>query len=70
MELTLDELRHIMATMNGGCIDIYCQICATAREKLEDMIDELEGKPEFREVSEEFKRLGVVSIEVIRGKQD
>jgi len=67
MELSIEELRHIMATMNGAGADIYCPVCSSAREKLEDMIEELADKPVFKEVPEEYKKLGVVSWEIVKG---
>jgi hypothetical protein len=75
MDFTLEELQHIMAEMNSawGCYHesiVDCPICSSARKKLEAAIEELQGKPVFKEVPEGYKKLGVLSWEVVKGSQE
>ena len=72
MDFTLEELQHIMAEMNSawGCYHesiVKCPICSSARKKLEAAIEEMKDKPVFKEVPEDLKKMGVLSIEVVRG---
>jgi hypothetical protein len=44
--ISLDELRHIMTTMNSWNADeVDCPICASARQKLAAMIAREQEKP-------------------------
>ena len=64
-----------MAEMNSawGCYHesiVGCPICSSARKKLEAAIEEMKDKPVFKEVPEEYKKLGVLSWEVVKGSQE
>lgn len=56
LELTLEEMQHVLCYLNES--DIDCEVCATVREKLAAAIIEM-----VNDVPPELKRLGVVSIE-------
>lgn len=74
MSFTLEELKHIMATLNGAWVEsnhesiIDCPICSSARKKLEEMIavatlDEIDkGLP----IPEWMAKLGVVKREIVK----
>ena len=57
-ELTLDEMSHIMLYLNGIT---DCEICTSARKKLERMIH----KKLDDNVPENLRILGVVSIDKV-----
>ena len=51
---TKTELQHIMTTMNGnGSFEGKCEVCASARKKLEAMINSIpDDEPEFFSLDE------------------
>jgi len=66
---TLEELRHMMLIMNSETLGKRCEVCDSARVKLDGMIQELKSQPILKEIPEDYKKLGVVKWEVIREEQ-
>lgn len=66
MDFTLDEMRHMMLIMNSETLGKKCDICDSARVKLDGMIQELKNQPVLKEIPEEYKKIGVVKWEVMR----
>ena len=44
-KFTLEEMQHIMENMNCSALDSECEICASARQKLEAMIAKEQERP-------------------------
>lgn len=45
MTFTREQLQHILAIMNGDCISPECEICASARVTLAELIAAFDEKP-------------------------
>jgi len=68
MDFTLSELQSIMTVYNAaGYLYIEKDIRDVVAKKLEAAIEEMKDKPVFKEVPEDLKKMGVLSIEVVRG---
>ena len=63
-KLLLEELQHVMGIMNGDCIYVDCPVCASARQKLAEMIIQVQEKP-----TKEVRDIGghTVTVEHTKG---
>jgi hypothetical protein len=71
LKFTLEELRHTMMIMNAETIGRRCEICDSARVKLEAMIaneSRAEADSYEKPVPEWMAKLGVTKIEVEKGR--
>ena len=63
-KLSLLELQHIMTTMNSWNADeVDCPVCASARQKLERMIVQVQEKP-----TKEVREIGGISCKIEHSK--
>lgn len=76
LKFTLEELQHMMVGLNAAS-EPTCQVCQSVRSKLEVMIanetraEAVEPTGNYeREVSDEYRALGVTKWEVIQGPQE
>lgn len=72
----MEELNHIMQSMNCFYGSENCIVCKSARKKLEEIIagklqkEDTDVLPEKFEIPEKYVKLGVVGWEKVRSEPD